>query len=157
MKRIDQSYSAFFCSVRVVLVSLLGTLIVCLVSLAHAAAEVVVSGSKAAMTVEARNSNLDEVVSAIGKLAKIKIDLALTSNPPIGGRYTGSLRYVLSRILLGQNYVIRQTGDQISIVAWTGSAPAPSKLVSSSAPPMPAIAEPPVQGWRGGFSVKPAK
>ena len=157
MKRIDQFRSAFFCGVRVVLVSLLGALIGCLVSLGHAAAEVVVSGSKAALTLEARNSNLDEVVSAIGKLAKIKIDLALTSNPAIDGRYTGSLRYVLSRILLGQNYVIRQTGDQISIVAWTGSAPAPSRFVSSSVPPGPVIAEPAVQGWRGGFSVTPAK
>ena len=155
MKKIDQSLSSFFCCLWVVLFLLLGTVVGCFVSSGHAAAEVIVSGTKDLMTVEARNSDLDEIASEIGKLAKVKIDIVLASKSAINGRYTGSLRYVLSRILLGHNYVMKQSQNQISIVAWTGSGPAPFRLTSSNVPPGPVIANPPVQGWHGGFSFKP--
>ena len=129
-------------------------------------AEVQVSGSKDAMVLEARDASLQEITAAINSTLKVQVKSAIAVDRAISGRYSGSLRHVLRRILVWQNFVLNSSGDQISILI---SAPGATAAPRPPANPSVAQARPvehqdastvadaeqtAVQGWTGFFSFK---
>src|SRR3954462_6888021 len=98
--------SSYFPAVR-----LTGTTAV-LLSLAAACAtsvcaEVRVQGGAAALQIEARSSQVAEVLGELGKTLQVRVRTSVALDKIISGTYSGSLNQVLSRLLDGYNYVIK--------------------------------------------------
>jgi len=101
-----------------------------------AEAEVQVSGSRAALVVNAHNAPLADVLHTIGAASGVHLAMAGSGSPTINGRYTGSLRHVLSQLLDGRNYVVKWSGDQMTVVLLTNTeAGAPRRPVLGAIPP----------------------
>jgi hypothetical protein len=131
-------------------------------------AEVSVSGTKNAVIVDAKGASLDEVVAVLNSAIDAKISFTPTVNPAINGRYSGTLRRVLSRMLDGQNFILNSSGEQTTIIlaansgANTGRRPSsnsdgvqprPNSTTGSVASSEDIASTPIVQGWSGGFSL----
>ena len=138
--------------------------IIFLISLIDARAEVHVSGSKDAMTLQATNASLVDVLVAVELALGVKVNITPAVNIPVLGTYSGSLRSVLGRLLAGRNYILGSHGNQITIILPTVSGTIPSRRplgINVSAPPRANVPIPDgdlnttgVQGWSGGFSPK---
>lgn len=125
-------------------------------------AEVHISGTKEAAMLEAQNASLQEIVSAINSAFKVQIELKASIERSITGRYSGSIRHVLLRMLEGHDYIVKTSGDQISVMMPTpGINGVSSKSVAALGAAAQARAirndpadagKPGVQGWTGGFS-----
>lgn len=99
-------------------------------------AEVQVSGSRAALVVDAQNAQLADVLHTIGAATGVHLAMAGSGAPTINGRYTGPLRRVLSQLLDGRNYVVRSSGDRITIVLLTNTeGGAPRRPILGAIPP----------------------
>ena len=136
---------------------LLAITISSLVGVSDASAELRVSGSKTEMVIEARNASLTETLRAIGTAVNVQISVASAWNPAISGRYSGSLRYVLSRILVGYNYVLKISDSRVSVFVWKGSEVSTVRPVNLNVATSPKAApiKPAVHGWDGGFIYRP--
>ena len=84
-----------------------------------ARAEIHISGSEAAVVVQAQNSSLSEIIDALSSTLNVQIRYSPTVNPAITGTYSGSLRQVISRMLAGHDYVLSSSGDRIAIILAT--------------------------------------
>src|SRR5450755_881087 len=109
---------AFQFSARVVAVSWRSSIvaIACFMSLNVALADVRVSGSKDAMTVQVKNASLEDIIAAVNGTLHVKISVAPASNIPITGTYSGSLRRVFARMLAGQDFILNSSGDRMTII-----------------------------------------
>ena len=140
--------------------------IACLISLSDAHAEVHVSGSKDAVTVQAKNASLGDIIAAVNLALNVKISIAPATNIVVTGTYSGSLRRVLARMLSGYDFVLGSSGDRITIMiilatqAGTGTGRRPL-AINDAAPTRANVAAPDgdvnttgIQGWSGGYSPK---
>jgi hypothetical protein len=144
--------------------------IVVILSSSDVRAEVHVSGSKAAVVVDAKNASLEEIIAALNATLNVQISFApATTIPAITGTYSGSLRRVLARMLNGQDFILNSSGDRIAVIVTTragiGSVRRTAANSSPSLPPannsIAAITDeephsPGILGWDGGFSAPPA-
>jgi hypothetical protein len=80
-----------------------------------ARAEVLVEGDAAALRVYARESQVAEVLSALGSM-QVRVRTSIALDKVVSGTYSGSLRQVLARVLEGYNYVIKPLDTTAEVV-----------------------------------------
>jgi hypothetical protein len=83
---------------------------------AGAGAEVQISGGADSFVLRARNATMAEVLSGIHSALDIGIEATGSPARQFTGTYSGSLRHVLSRLLEGENYVIRTSASGVDII-----------------------------------------
>jgi hypothetical protein len=98
---------------------LLGAVTALACSLATAAsAEVHVEGNLSALRLTASGDALSDVLAAFGTLLPVKYRTSVPLNVEINGAYSGSLSQVVSRLLDGYNYVIKQDSALTEIIVF---------------------------------------
>ena len=123
-------------SVAAVLVSALAATTVT----AMAAAQV--SGSPQNVSVDAQNSSLKDILSALGKQFNVHYQSTANLDKQLSGTYEGSLRRVVARLLEGYNFIITSNQDMIEVTVLgtqglqTGGAASP--IIGSNAAARPA-------------------
>lgn len=110
---------------------------------ARAGAEVQLSGTRDSVAMQTDNASMAEILSELSSTFKLRIELTGSSVRRFTGAYSGSLRRVLSRLLDGEDYVIRSAGDGINIVL-LGPKRAGPTLRLAAGDPEPVNS---VQGW----------
>jgi hypothetical protein len=108
---------------------------------ATAGAKVVVSPQ--AVTVEAQNSTIEEILAALGQDFNLRYRSSVELNNRISGTYEGSPRQVVMRILAGYDFIVKSSPGQIEVTVLGGkNAPLKSQgttvAVRSAAPPQTA-------------------
>jgi hypothetical protein len=81
-----------------------------------ASAEVHVEGNLSALRVTTSGDALSDVLSAFGVLLPVKYRTSVPLNVEINGAYSGSLSQVVSRLLDGYNYAIKQDSGLTEII-----------------------------------------
>jgi hypothetical protein len=99
--------------------------------------ETVVSGTAAAVRVEAVRSPLQEVLAELSKRFNFGYRSSVSLNETIDGAFQGNLNSVIARLLTGHNYIVKRENSYFEIVV-LGSDRSPNRASSSSAP----------SGWR---------
>jgi hypothetical protein len=106
-------------------------------------AEVHVEGNLSALRLTAGGDALSDVLSAFGRLSPVTTRTSVPLNDEISGAYSGSLSRVVSRLLDGYNYVIKQDSGLTEIIVFGRRGEA------AIAPRAPApAARSPVSRWR---------
>jgi len=157
---------SFHCSTRIIGVPCRAFIvaIACFASLSVARAEVHVSGSRDAVTVQAKNALLDDIIVAVNSTLNVKISVAPAINIPITGTYSGTLRRVFARMLAGHDFILNSSGDRMTIILATQAGPGPvhrppakndAALARANVAATDGEANTSgVQGWNGGFTFK---
>jgi hypothetical protein len=81
-------------------------------------AEVHVEGNLSALRLTAGGDALSDVLSAFGRLSPVTTRTSVPLNDEISGAYSGSLSRVVSRLLEGYNYVIKQDSGLTEIIVF---------------------------------------
>ncbi len=107
--------------------------IVTAISSIAARAEVLVEGDAAALRVYARESQVAEVLSALGRM-QVRVRTSIALDKVVSGTYSGSLRQVLARVLEGYNYVIKpvDTAAEVVVIGVRGE-----RAIAAKPPPPP--------------------
>ncbi len=92
------------------------TLLLLLFATAAARAELHISGNRNAVTIEAHDAPLKTILDALRKSFRVEYKPVAGLERPITGTYSGSLHRVLSRLLVGQDYIIRSSERGMEIV-----------------------------------------
>jgi hypothetical protein len=85
-------------------------------------AEAKVEGNPDAVRVEARDATVDEVLSAMGTAFNLRYRTSTALDLPITGIYEGSLPRVISRVLEGYNFIVKDSPGNIEVVVITRKA-----------------------------------
>jgi hypothetical protein len=83
-----------------------------------ARAEVRVQGDVAAVRVDASQASVSEVLSALGPAFNVRYRTSISLDGVIHGTYTGSLGRVISRMLDGYSYIVKNDEDTIEVVVF---------------------------------------
>jgi len=117
-------------------------------------AELRISGDRNAVVLEAHDASLQEILEAFRTSFALQYNAAAGLEHKVTGTYAGPLPRVLSRLLTGNDYVIRSTARGMEIVILdSGPAPAPNDRAAQALPPPTEAAPPgfPTQGtWKDG-------
>jgi hypothetical protein len=81
-------------------------------------AEVRIAGDLNALRVSASGDMLSEVLSTFGTLFPVKYRTSMPLTAEINGAYSGSFSQVVSRLLDGYNYVIKQDQGLTEIIVF---------------------------------------
>jgi hypothetical protein len=106
-------------------------------------AEIQVRGSPEAVTIEARDTSVEDVLAALSRAFDIDYQSSIDLDKPLYGTYVGPLSRVLTRILQGYNFVLK-TDNRCIVVTVVGTPnslaadPSPPGLPASGAPRAPA-------------------
>jgi hypothetical protein len=130
---------------------LLGTQVAAVLSAALAIAptsvlaEARVLGSLAAVTIEAQDSSIEEILTALSNKLGIRYQSTASLERRLSGTYVGPLPRVLTRVLDGYNFVVKTEGGTTTIAVFGGlNAPTTAWALSSSdadiARPLPGVA-----------------
>ena len=92
-----------------------------------------VSGSPQAVSIEAQNSSIEEILAALGHDFNVHYHSLADLKSQITGTYQGSLQRVLSRILEGYNFVVKSNSDGGVDVTVLGRRNAPATGGSTTA------------------------
>jgi hypothetical protein len=113
-------------------------------------AEVRVNGDATALRIDASQSQVAEVLSALGPTLHVRVAAWVALDKRINGSFAGSLDQVLSRVLEGYNYVVKRgkAETEVIVVGARGRAIAAEPL---KPPPARSLAA----EWRG-LPAKPA-
>jgi hypothetical protein len=96
-----------------------------------ARAEVQVTGGSNAITLEAKEASVEEVLTALKKAYGLQYGSSANLSRFISGTFAGSLQQVVSRVLVLQGYdFIAETSAQGTIVAVYGKSTAPVSTVA---------------------------
>jgi hypothetical protein len=111
------------------------------------AAEVRLSGMQDRVVLQANDATVPEVLAALRRAIGLEVTLRGTVEQKFTGVYSGSVHYVLRRLLTGENYILRTTSGGISIVllgqSGSDDEARPGLLaLQRSRPPAPHIAVP---------------
>jgi hypothetical protein len=79
-------------------------------------ASVRVRGDAAAVRLDARRTTIAGVLSALNATFDMSYRSAIVLDEEINGTYAGSLRRVISRVLDGYNYVLKQDGSKLDVI-----------------------------------------
>jgi hypothetical protein len=101
----------------------------------RARSEVLVEGNLKAVRVTTNGAAVTEVLSALAENFSIKYRTGISLNAAAQKSYSGSLRQVLSRLLDGYTYVIKNEGESTEIVVldYRGEIAVPSPAPKSPA------------------------
>ena len=97
----------------------------------HAYCDTVVSGSMGSVQLEARDSSVAEVLSALSQALPIRYRTSVELNRAVTGTFKGPALKVISRVLQDYDYVIRQNaegGFEVMVIKLAGGDS--SKVVS---------------------------
>jgi hypothetical protein len=75
-----------------------------------------VRGDMAAVRLDARRTTIADVLAALNAAFAISYRSSIVLDEEINGTYAGSLRRVISRVLDGYNYVIKQDDAKLDVV-----------------------------------------
>jgi hypothetical protein len=128
----------------------LTALVVCLAAAPGVAlASAQVSGTAQSVSVDAQNSSVKEVLSALGRNFHLQLQTSANLDKPISGTYHGSLQRIVARLLEGYNFVIQtnQNGLQVTVLGTQGRS---STAVAAVARPSRGPASPSRQTAAGG-------
>jgi type II secretory pathway component GspD/PulD (secretin) len=81
-------------------------------------ADVQVSGKAEAITIEANDASLEEVLAALGTNCGLQYRYPADFNHSFSGTFAGSLPQVLSRLLQGYNFVVKSSESGTSVVIY---------------------------------------
>jgi hypothetical protein len=98
------------------------------------AAEVRLSGTPDHVVLQTNDATMPEILDALRAVFDRDVKLKGATARKFTGAYSGSVRRVLSRLLTGEDYVLRSTSDGMSIVL-LGSSASDSTVARSA--PMP--------------------
>jgi hypothetical protein len=116
----------------------LGLLCLSAFSATQAHAEVVVDGDHDQMQVSVDNDTVATVLQALGRKGNLHYRSSLPLNKVIGGNFSGSLGHVLSRVLVGFDFVVHYNpqGVEIFVYGESGatSVPPPEEEADSPRP-----------------------
>ncbi len=112
-----------------------------------ARAEVQVTGAPDAIKVDAKETSVEELLTALRKAYGLQYWSSANLSRSVSGTYAGSLQQVVSRALMLQGYdFIAETSEHGTIVAVYGKSAAPGSdvnlVVSKTTPPTPPMAAP---------------
>lgn len=87
-----------------------------------------VSGSSQAVSINAQNSSIKDVLFALRQKFNLKFRSSANIDKQLTGTYQGSLLRVVTRLLEGYNFIIRSNQDRLEVtVLGTKNGPAESK------------------------------
>jgi hypothetical protein len=89
---------------------------VLLLGTAGANAALRISGNSDSVFIEAHNAPLKTILDALRKSYQVEYKPVAGLERPITGTYSGSLHRVLTRLLVGQDYVIRSSSRGMEVV-----------------------------------------
>jgi hypothetical protein len=103
---------------------------------AEAAAGVVVEGGRDEVRVNVENDSLGQVLDALSQKENLRYRSTVPLNKIIGGSFSGSLGYILSRILVGFDFVVvyHLQGVEIFIYGESGAKSAPPQPIGARQP-----------------------
>jgi hypothetical protein len=91
-------------------------------SVERSAAEVSLSGTPDRVVLRTQDATLTEIVAALRSTFDLEVKLNGATARMFTGMYSGSVRQVLSRLLTGQDYVLRSAADGMNITLFGASA-----------------------------------
>jgi hypothetical protein len=108
--------------------------------LTPALAEIQVRGSPEAVTIEARDISVEEVLAALNRTFGLHYELSVNLDKRLSGTYVGPLSRVVTRILEGYSFVLKTDNGSIFVTVVGGPNvpavnPAASASPASGAPP----------------------
>jgi|SRR5579872_2511004 len=74
-----------------------------------------VSGTADFVTVDAQNTSIKEILSALGQKFRLQVDSSANLDKTISGSYHGSLGRVVVRLLEGYNFILRTNQDELQV------------------------------------------
>ena len=103
----------------------------------QADAGVLVDGGRDTMQVRVENDTVGHVLEALGQNVSLHYRSTAPLNKVIGGRFSGSLEQVLSRVLAGYDFIVRYNGQDVElfVVGESGAAPVPPPPTEASPQP----------------------
>jgi hypothetical protein len=105
-----------------------------------ARAEVFVTCELHAISVEARDTSLQEVLAALASSCDLQYQTSVDLNRPVSGTFSGSLRHIVKQLLGNMNYFMRGSDNKVEviIVGAPGAAPIVKSMPAPRAvPPVP--------------------
>jgi hypothetical protein len=99
-------------------IAALGLLCLSVFSATQANAEVVVDGDRDQMQVSVDNDTVATVLQALGQKGNLHYRSSLPLNKVIGGSFSGSLEHVLSRVLVGFDFVVHYNPQGVEIFVY---------------------------------------
>jgi hypothetical protein len=90
---------------------------------AAALAATQVNGNPQDVSIDAQNSSLKDILTALSKQFGIQFQTTANLDRPVTGTYEGSLRRVVTRLLEGYNFIITSHDDQIHVTVLGTGAP----------------------------------
>jgi hypothetical protein len=117
----------------------LGVALAAAPSAALAAAQV--RGSPEALTVEAKNTSVEEVLKALSGAFGVHYRSSVNLQTPVTGNYEGSLQRVMKRVLEGYSYFVKIGDGRIDLTVLDAPRTAPSTV----APALVRVVAPPAE------------
>jgi hypothetical protein len=106
-----------------------------------------VQGNPAAVQLDARQSTIIEVLSALSAAFNISYRSSIALDEALNGTYAGSLGHVISRVLDGYNYVVKRDNAKLDVTIFGKRG---ERAVPVAAPhPAPPLRERPRPGLLG--------
>ena len=102
-------------------------------------ADVRVSGDARAVRVDATQSNVAEVLSALETACGLRVKTSAVLDRPVNGTFTGSPSKILSRVLRDYNYFIRYRSTEIELTVIGLQGDGAAALARPPPPPTPAM------------------
>lgn len=93
-----------------------------------------VEGKPDAVRVEASDSTVAEVLSALGAAFDLRYRTSAPLDRPLTLVYKGPLRQLLARVLDGYNFVVKTSSGEIEVVVLGAATGTPSPAVAAAAP-----------------------
>jgi hypothetical protein len=89
-----------------------------------------VKGDATALEVDIRQATVGEVLMALRRF-NIRYRSSIVLNDALSGTYAGSLSHVLSRVLDGYNYMIKQSNAtlEVIVIGRSGDRAAPAQII----------------------------
>ena len=121
-----------------------------------ARAEVRVQGNASAAQIDAVDASITEVLANLHKTFNLRYRSPIALDETVHGTYEGSIKSILSRVLAGYNYVIRNDETTIEVIVIGRRsgiavvAPATAPVIAS-----PAVPGNPATQWRTSVGTTP--
>jgi hypothetical protein len=102
--------------------------------LTPALAEIQIRGNPEAVTIEAHDTSVEEVLAALSRTFGLHYELSVNLDKRLSGTYIGPLSQALTRILEGYSFVLK-TDNRSIFVTVIGGPNVPAVNPAASAPP----------------------
>jgi hypothetical protein len=89
-------------------------------------AEPRVAGRADAVSLEADEASLADVLAALGAAFDLRYRTSVALDRSVSGRYHGPLQRVLPRLLRGYNFIIKTSGNSLDVVVFGADAAPPA-------------------------------